>query len=193
MLQLLLRGMLPFAIGLTVMVTPTYAMTPAPPLQIRIQDQCNPTTFNAALGFPACSGNGAVTFSQFLAEVQQLHFAPQWLFAPPQLQMTVGQTFTATNFGGETHTFTEVDHFGGGVVPLLNQLSGNSTVIPECSPPGSTVGANGFLPFAAKALASIVAPGGSFSDTEGLNDVGHPVLYQCCIHPWMNETITVKS
>jgi len=50
-------------------VTPTYAMTPAPTRLIQIQDQCNAATFNAALGGPFCSGNGAVTFQQFVAEL----------------------------------------------------------------------------------------------------------------------------
>jgi len=123
----------------------------------------------------------------------QLHFAPQWQFAPSQRQMTVGQSFIATNVGGELHTFTEVEQFGGGVVPFLNQLAGKTAVAPECSPPGSIPGADGTLPFALQAQASRVFPGDSFKDTEGANDLGHPVLYQCCIHPWMNETITVKS
>jgi hypothetical protein len=194
MLQLLLRGTLPLAVALTVMVTPTYAMTPAPPLQIQIKDECNPATFDAALGSStACVGNGAVTFSQFLAELMQLQRAPQWHFAPSQRQMTVGQSFTATNDGGEVHTFTEVAQFGGGVVPFLNQLSGMTSVAPECSPPGSSVGPGGLLPFAPQAAASIVPPGASITETEGADDLGHPVLYQCCIHPWMNETITVRS
>jgi hypothetical protein len=186
MYSLLLRGGLPLAAALTVMVAPTYAMTPAPPLPVQIQDQCNPPTFNAAVGPGTCVGNGAVTFQQFVNELTQLHFAPQWHFVPDQLQMTIGQSFIATNMGGEVHSFTEVDAFGGGVVPFLNDLSGRGATRPEC--------AAAFNLFRGGASnTSFLFPGQSFMDTEGPNDVGHPVLYQCCIHPWMNETITVRS
>jgi hypothetical protein len=190
---LLFRGGLPLALALAVMVTPTYAMTPAPTVQIQIQDQCNAATFNAALGGPVCSGNGAVTFQQFVAELQHLHFVPQWQFVPAHLQMVVGQSFVATNVGGETHTFTEVKNFAGGAVPFLNQLAGKTSLAPECTNGLPDPARPGFLQFAAPALASIVAPTFTFGDTEGTNDVGHPVLYQCCIHPWMNETITVRT
>jgi hypothetical protein len=118
-----------------------------------------------------------VTFAQFLKELQQLQRAPQWHFVPDQAQMNVGESFIATNKGGEVHSFTEVGAFGGGVVPLLNQLSNSGPTRPECVAPTNN---------------SFVAPGQSFTDTEGTNDVGHPVLYQCCIHPWMHETITVR-
>jgi hypothetical protein len=195
MKALIMRCTLPLAVAMGVMVTPTYAMTPRT-VQIQIQDQCNPATFNAVIGPGTCIGNGAVTFTHFFNEVQQLHSAPQWHFAPPQLQMTVGQTFIATNVGGEMHSFTEVQQFGGGIVPFLNSAAGITSVAPECSV--STIpGANGLLPPAPQALASFVSPGGTpfpleFSDTEGPNDVGHPVMYQCCIHPWMHEVITVN-
>jgi hypothetical protein len=36
------------------------------------------------------------------------------------------------NQGGETHTFTEVDEFGGGIVADLNERMHLSTVAPEC-------------------------------------------------------------
>jgi hypothetical protein len=114
------------------MVTPTDASTPSP-VQIQILDQCEPASFNAVLGPGACVGTGTVTFAQFLGELTSLQRAPQWRFTPAQLQMQVGQKFVATNMGGETHTFTEVKLFGGGIVPLLNQLSGAKRLAPECT------------------------------------------------------------
>jgi hypothetical protein len=39
-----------------------------------------------------------------------------------------------TSSYGETHTFTEVAQFGGGLVGLLNDLSGNPVPAPECNP-----------------------------------------------------------
>jgi hypothetical protein len=48
----------------------------------------------------------------------------------------------AVNKGGETHTFTRVAEYGGGIVPFLNDLAQTPIVAPECSaettfvPPG---------------------------------------------------------
>jgi len=151
----------------------------------QIKDECESVSFNAAIGPGSCIGNGQVTFARFLNELQQLQRAPQWQFVPDQAQMHVGEKFIATNNGGELHSFTEVDAFGGGVVPVLNQLSNSGPTRPEC---GAAFDA--FL--AGTPDSSFVLPGQSFPDTETQNDVGHPVLYQCCIHPWMHETITVR-
>ena len=89
--------------------------------------------------------------------------------------MQVGQMLVATNHGGETHTFTEVDEFGGGIVPLLNELTGMTEVAPECSQ-----------------LASkhFLAPGASSSEKE--EDAGVE-KYQCCIHPWMRAEVRIAQ
>lgn len=47
-------------------------------------------------------------FSQFIAELQA------WHFAPSNLRLQPGQSFSAFNRGGEVHTFTEGAHFGAG-------------------------------------------------------------------------------
>ena len=47
--------------------------------------------------------------------------------------MKVGDVLVATNRGGEIHTSTEVEEFGGGVVDQLNQLTGLTEVAPECA------------------------------------------------------------
>ena len=95
----------------------------------------------------------------------------------------MGDAFVATNHGGELHSFQEVAKFGGGIVPRLNDLSGSGPTVPECAAAAATIGQPG---------SSFVAPGQSFTDTEGPDDVGHPVLYQCCIHPWMHAVVTVR-
>jgi hypothetical protein len=194
MYRCLLRCVLPFGVAMAVMVTPTYAMSSAPlQLPIQILDQCDAPTFNAAVGAGTCTGSGQVTFPKFLDEVNKHQAAPQWHFAPSQRQLQVGQGFNAVNSGGETHTFTEVDKFGGGIVPLLNSLSGATVLAPECT--DGTVdptSPNGFLTMAQPAIDSKVPPGHSFGEIEGADDVGHPVMYQCCIHPWMHEVLTVR-
>ena len=54
--RLLLRGGSPLAVGLTVLVTPVYAVTPPPMLLSQIKDECNPATFNVAVAPGTCGG-----------------------------------------------------------------------------------------------------------------------------------------
>jgi hypothetical protein len=140
---------------------------------ITIFDACDPETFNAALGPDTCSRNGGVRFEMFLEQLRRHHSVGAWHFAPPQGTLAVGQQLVATNQGGETHTFTEVDEYGGGIVPMLNDLTGVSTVAPEC---------NQLQP------ADFLRPGGSFREVEDESGVEK---YQCCIHPWMRAEIRV--
>jgi plastocyanin len=142
---------------------------------VQARDDCDPATFNAALGAGACVGNGHTTFSRFLQEVQLVGRAPAWLFVPRQVNVRAGEPFRVDNLGGEFHTFTEVEEFGGGVVPLLNQLSGAGPTRPECQAEASD--------------DNIALPAGARSHkTE--DDKGS-FRYQCCIHPWMHAILKV--
>jgi hypothetical protein len=49
-----------------------------------------------------------------------------------RVTMQVGQVLVANNRGGETHTFTEVEEFGGGNNAFINNLVGLTTVAPGC-------------------------------------------------------------
>lgn len=140
-------------------------------ISVNIHDACDAATFNAAVGPGTCSRTGGMKFAQFISELQMHQMVQAWDFAPPGFQASVGQTIIATNRGGETHTFTHVAAFGGGIVPILNQLSGNPNVAPECT----RLEADDFVP-----------PGGTHSApvTESGNQ-----KFQCCIHPWM-RTVT---
>jgi plastocyanin len=140
---------------------------------VSIFDACDPTTF--AQNGVSCTRPGGVTFDQFVAQITQNQKAGAWRFAPSELHVKVGETFMALNRGGETHTFTEVDHFGGGMVQFLNDLSGNPVEVDECKTP---------------ATVNFLAPGQSFVDVA--DDEGTE-LYQCCIHPWMRVVITKKG
>ena len=80
----------------------------------------------------------------------------------------------ARNIGGEAHTFTEVDDFGGGIVPVLNDLSGNPVPAPECVQLGP---------------ADFIPPGGVSAPDVEEPGVHH---YQCCIHPWMRADVVVR-
>jgi plastocyanin len=140
---------------------------------IHLMDACDPETFNAAVGPGTCVRNGGVMFANFLELLTQNHFVGPWHFTPPQAQMDVGDVLMAVNHGGETHTFTEVEEFGGGIVPDLNQRMGLTNVAPECN---------------TLAPADFIPAGGSSSETEEEEGVEK---YQCCIHPWMRAEVHV--
>jgi hypothetical protein len=143
---------------------------------IQMTDECDPATFNAAVGPGTCNrAKAGVTFQRFIGQLQQNGFAFGWHFTPTVANIQLGATLVASNVGGETHTFTEVAHFGGGINATLNQLSGNPTPAPECL---------------ALKPEDFVAPGGTFNDTP---DETGTELYQCCIHPWMRTTVHIHA
>jgi plastocyanin len=108
-------------------------------------------------------------------EVGQHGSIGAWHFAPTNVTMRVGQLLVARNRGGETHTFTEVEEFGGGIVPELNELTGLTSIAPECN----QLAAGDFL-----------APGASSS--EEVEEAGVE-KYQCCIHPWMRAQVRITE
>ncbi len=139
---------------------------------VSMLDACDPASFNAVLGAGTCSRTGGgVTFEHFLAQLQANGSAGAWRFAPSTMNVSVGQTLAAINRGGEVHTFTEVEHFGGGIVASLNQLSGNPVPAPECLDLDDD---------------DFVMPGTIYRDE--VHEAGTE-LYQCCIHPWMRVTV----
>jgi len=145
---------------------------------IQLRDDCDPATFNAALGAGTCqhSSQGGVTVTAFNSELTANHSVAAWSIRPATLTLNVGTTLPVMNLGGETHTYTEVEQFGGGVVPALNQLSGNTTVAPECADQAGVA-------------SSTVVSGGTMQHT--FDETGTE-RYQCCIHPWMRQTVTVR-
>ena len=102
-------------------------------------------------------------------------FVGAWKNNPDHFGDKAGTAIDVSNIGGETHSFTRVATFGGGIVPLLNQLSGNTTVAAECADlnPATLVAPGGHLHVAALAAGSY--------------------QFQCCIHPWMRTTVTLKT
>ena len=144
--------------------------------QVSAQDQCDPASFNAALGNGTCTKQGSVTLTAFNNELNATHQVASWQFVPSSFTIRVGQAITVTNNGGEKHTFTEVANFGGGIVPGLNSASGNPTEAPEC---------------AALTANAMIASGTTFR-TDAAMDAGVE-HYQCCIHPWMRATVTVTD
>lgn len=141
---------------------------------VSIQDECDPASFNAALGAGTCVRQGTETFAQFNSELSSTHAVAAWKFVPAALTIHLGQSISAMNNGGEVHTFTEVAQFGGGIVPSLNQASGNPNEAPEC---------------ASLSASDHIAAGTTFTTTAA--DKVETEHYQCCIHPWMRADVTV--
>jgi plastocyanin len=143
---------------------------------VNILDECDPASFNAALGAGTCSRQGTMTLAQFNAELNATQQVAAWQFIPSNLTIRIGQRLTETNLGGEVHTFTEVAQYGGGIVPALNQASGNVTVAPECQQ---------------VTAADMIAAGATH--TGDVETAAKTELYQCCIHPWMRATVTITG
>lgn len=147
---------------------------------IRLLDNCNPTTFNAAqeAGTGTCQhptlGIG-LTVQDFNAKLRDTRTVAAWKIEPATFSVKAGSKIMLLNNGGQAHTYTEVAEFGGGAVPVLNQLSGNPDPVPEC------------------ASAATVRGSGLFSGQvrmQAFDRVG-TAKFQCCIHPWMRQTVTV--
>ena len=141
---------------------------------VAMNDQCDPQTFNAAFGPGTCVNNGGVSLDTFVAQLIHTQQAGAWRFAPDPVRLRDGQAVQALNRGGEVHTFTEVDEFGGGIIPELNALSGNLEPAPECL----ALGDSDFIPPGGKSDPDVEEPG--------------VVHYQCCIHPWMRTDVIVR-
>jgi plastocyanin len=147
--------------------------------RIQLRDDCDPATFNAALGPGTClhaSGSTGMTLASFNAELNATQAVAAWRIEPAGFAIKEGATLPVVNLGGETHTFTEVEDFGGGVVPALNQASGNLAVAPECADQAE---------FASSTILSGQTMQHTFEETG-------TEKYQCCIHPWMRQTVTVR-
>jgi plastocyanin len=143
---------------------------------VTLMDACDPDTFNApppvGAGPGTCERRGGVQFSNFLDELARKHSVGAWHMAPGQVTIKLGDVLSAFNNGGEVHTFTEVDEFGGGFVQALNTIGGFGATIPECNP--QTV--------------QLLHPGDSSHETT--DEVGVE-RYQCCIHPWMRAEVHI--
>ena len=163
-------------VALLLLVPVTGASAASATRQVQVLDDCEPATFNAAIGPGTCVKDGTTTFQAFIGQLLAQGRAPAWRFAPGQLKLGAGGTLQAHNRGGEDHTFTEVANFGGGCIAVLNDLLG-LTPVPECAGfPGGAFG------------ATLVAPGGTVT-TAPLPPGIH--RYECLIHPWMQTTVTV--
>ena len=138
-------------------------------------DRCDPQSFNDAFGPGTCVfDHPGVSVGTFLSVLERAQTMGAWHFAPGVVRLREGQAFQARNSGGELHTFTEVEEFGGGFIPELNDLTGNPVPAPECLDVASL---------------EFIAPG---ETNEAEVEPPGTHRYMCCIHPWMRATVTVR-
>jgi plastocyanin len=178
-----------FLVGCLLFVGATLALGQANPprrspilsnSQVVALDECDPKTFNEALGADFCRNIAlgyTTTLSELFSEAESGHPDPKWDFEPDTVHIKQGTPLSVVDQGGEPHTFTEVEHFGGGFISQLNG-PGEHT-IPEC--------AGGF---GKVAVARTRMLQGSQLQVTGLAPGEHH--FQCCIHPWMRVTVEVK-
>ena len=143
---------------------------------IALVDDCKPGTWPPPIGCNQHPHRGDVTpaeFGQLLTSPLipgPFVGHPSWRNEPGHLSTVLGRFLRVTNQGGRPHTFTEVEHFGGGALLFLN---GTAIPAPECLAPGV-----------------VVVPPGNSARVEGLEPGLHK--FQCCFHPWMRSTVRVE-
>ena len=98
---------------------------------------------------------------------------PSWRNEPSHITANLGRGIRVKNEGGRSHTFTEVEHFGGGSIAGFNV---GMTRADEC-------------PLTPNLVTDAVAPGATVQLT-GLDSGLHK--FQCCFHPWMRATVRVQ-
>jgi len=172
---------------------------------ITMRDACDPDSFSAAVGPGTCMAgpHGTTLFSDFIGELQTDQIAGAWRFNPMlnateghfqlvRLNLKHGDQTTIENKGGETHTFTRVQKFGGGFIAPLNGLSGNADPAPECAqvlPDGS------LAPQPESATNQFVEAGKTEAGpTAGTSALPNGVSrWECCVHPWMRMVVVVHG
>ena len=171
---------------------------------IKMWDACDPDSFNAVFGTGTCIAghHGQTVLGDFLGELQTDHIAGGWRFDPlldasagtfklVKVELAPGDHTVIVNNGGETHTFTRVDKFGGGFIDVLNGLTGNPVPAPECA---QVLGDGSLVP-QPETDSNIFVEAGT---TEPGPTAGSSVLpsgvsrWECCVHPWMRMTVVVK-
>lgn len=147
--------------------------------QVVALDECDPATFNTAVGPDFCKNIAvgySTTFSNLFAEAAAGTPDPKWDFEPDTLKVKEGTVVSVVDQGGEPHTFTEVKQFGGGFIAGLNN---NQSPVPECA-----------AGFGDVAVARTRTLQGSTLLVTGLSKGTH--YFQCCIHPWMRMKVEVQ-
>jgi plastocyanin len=144
---------------------------------VKMQDRCDPATFDAAVGDGTCVRDGGTLFADFLEEFQDEGSVNGWSFSREETSLDAGGTIELRNDGGEFHTFTPVKDFGNGCIkPLLD--NGEPDAV-DCADFERLAGETGL-------------PAGASVELSGF-EPGSTVKFQCLIHPWMRSTVTIEG
>jgi plastocyanin len=174
---------------------------------IRIQDRCDPNTFNpvGVLCTRPAGGENRTFQEMFVppagfifqrpAQILKERDARGWRFNPDDLDAKPGTTLHVVNEGGEVHSFTNVTNTGftlGCVPPVNAAFAGLLPAAPAALCAG--------FPDHPNPALQLLAPNGAPPPVSALpNWIDVPVTgsgtlkYQCMIHPWMRTTVEVKS
>jgi hypothetical protein len=157
---------------------------------IRVEDRCDPVTFNAAVGPGTCvpSEDGGVVWTRFVAAlaanpagVLAERESRGWRFHETNVTIRAGQSLVLRNSGGELHTFTPVTQFGLGCVPPLNGFFAglNQPAFPlaDCD---------------AAFAATSVLPGTTIQVKDSQKLAKGSYRFECLVHPWMRTDVTVR-
>lgn len=147
--------------------------------KVEIQDDCDPATFNAAVGEGTCVGDGDTTFDELIESLLAGDPDGHWRNNPDETHVRRGEDLVISNTGGEFHTFTEVAEFGPGCVQEINDLMGLT------GPPAADCGAA----FSDPRTALLPGATGTLP-TAGMSLGTHE--FECMIHPWMRTTVEVR-
>src|SRR3954454_18685530 len=154
--------------------------------KVRMQDRCDPATFNVAGFGHICDAHSGqrITFADFAADFNPVTHrgSKKWNMHPDMIDIKMGDSLSVSVRGGEFHSFTEVPGFGSeGVLPgclgVVNQALGLG------APPDDAT--------CAVLLAPGNVPGGPPVPVENL-EVG-PHYFMCFIHPWMQAVVMVHG
>ena len=144
--------------------------------RVAIRDDCDPNDPRWAPSGGCHRKEGDVDFGEFTVELSSA-LAPTsvighqaWRMDPSYIEIEEGDGLMVRNRGGRTHTFAEVQSFGGGKIPNPALNKGLLTA-PECP------------------TSVDIAPGGK-AEVSRLGEGNHH--FQCCIHPWMRAIVKVK-
>jgi hypothetical protein len=148
---------------------------------VRMQDDCDPTTFNQAVEPGTCVGDGDTTFEEFIEELVEEGEAHKWRNKPVENHIELGERIHLVNQGGEFHTFTKVRSFRGGCVPELNQILGLKGRSPA------------FCIAAFSDRNTALPPDAESTIRTGRLRTGHEYKFQCMVHPWMQTTVEVRA
>jgi hypothetical protein len=175
------------AVALAALATAPPALAHGGTRSVDVRDECDPVSFAEVPGGCAAELGGDVTLDELFTEIStrtarvlSRRDALGWRFSS-DTTLRHGEALGVTSHGGEVHSFTRVNSFGGGCVPEINHAMGLEEH-PQCT--SDTDGVNG------PDWLDTLVPAGSTALHPRLAKGTHH--FECLIHPWMRVTVTVR-